>query len=273
MADLDIIELMRSPLTQSGKSSNFLRLVLSEAASYGMPAQVVATLDDIAAMLGYYRPLPEGQAVHLAGPLVQWRTDRQQPVLERITEIEGLALKQRALVAFGGAPPDHRVGTAEIIVALSNCHKSFMPKPYYEIWAWACTTVMAHLTGENPEKIRKTNEWPQVFDNDVLRPGGRLHPTYTEIATSIRRVSIDSMRGDEENPRVRLRPLALVFLHAHQRYLNEAKHEAGSVELLQVEAVENAIKSIHSMFPDITQDEINAVDFTEEVSKLAELSI
>jgi hypothetical protein len=42
-------------------------LVLAEAASYGMPPQVIATLDDVAAMLGLYEPLPANQAAHVAG--------------------------------------------------------------------------------------------------------------------------------------------------------------------------------------------------------------
>jgi hypothetical protein len=260
--EIDILDLMRSPLAQSGRPSSFLRLVLAEAASYGMPTQTVALLDDIAAMLGYYEPLPKGPAAHLAGPLVQWRTDRQQPVIERITEIEALSLKQRALVAFGGAPPDHRVGTAEIVTALSNCHKDHMPTEYYEVWAWASIDVLQHLSGESPDEIRKAKKWPLIFDNDVLRPGGRLHATYTEIATSIRRVGIDSIKGEDANPRVRLRPLALVLLRSHQKYIQEASREVASREaVLQAEAVESAIGRIRRMFPDITQAEVDALDF------------
>ena len=119
---MDVVEIMQSPLTQLGRTGPFLRLVLAEAAVYGMPAQVIATLDDVAAVLGFYDPLPVGQVAHLGGPLVQWRSSVQQPTFERITDVEALALKQRALIAFGGAPIDQMVGTAEIVCAMGNLH-------------------------------------------------------------------------------------------------------------------------------------------------------
>src|ERR1700733_1088669 len=153
---------MRNPLTQSGRPGHFLRLVLAEAASYGMPPQIIATLDDIGSMLGYYDPLPAGQAAHLAGPVVQWRTDRRPPTLQRLNDVDSLVLKQRALIAFGGAEPHHMVGTAEIVSALGNCHKETMPKPYYEVWSWASTDVMATLSRLPKDQVRKDHGWEMI---------------------------------------------------------------------------------------------------------------
>src|SRR5579859_6085401 len=108
---MNIVEIMTNPLTQRAtetrKTGPFLRLVLAEAASYGMPPQVIATLDDVAAMLGFYEPLPANQAAYVGGPMVQWRTAREQPIHETVVDVERLALKQRCLIAFGGAPPGH----------------------------------------------------------------------------------------------------------------------------------------------------------------------
>ena len=55
----NIAEMMNNPLMQRAQSTtslqgSFLRLVLAEAMNYGLPPQVVATLDDVAAMLGCY---------------------------------------------------------------------------------------------------------------------------------------------------------------------------------------------------------------------------
>ena len=45
--------------------------------TYGMPGSVVVVLDDVAAMLGLYEPLPQAAATHVAGPMVAWRTHPQ----------------------------------------------------------------------------------------------------------------------------------------------------------------------------------------------------
>jgi hypothetical protein len=157
---MNIVEILKSPLAESGRNGPFLRLVLAEAASYGMPPQIVATLDDVAAMLGFYNPLPMGQAAHVAGPIVTWRTDRRQPSIERIADVEALAMKQRFLVAFGGAPPGHTVGTAEIVCAMGNLHKDLgMPAEYYDVFHWASTDVLSKLTGQTPEEVLKEKGW------------------------------------------------------------------------------------------------------------------
>src|SRR5207237_350968 len=155
---MDVLEIMRSPLTESGRTGPFLRLVLAEAASYGMPPQVVATLDDVAAMLGFYDPLPAGQAAHVAGPLVRWRTDRRQPTIERVTDVEALAFKQRCLIAFGGAASGHMVGTAEIVCAMGNLHTAEEvrpPKLYWELFHRDATHLMSELKRSSPAAVLK----------------------------------------------------------------------------------------------------------------------
>src|SRR5690242_1002571 len=103
-----ILEILNNPLMRRGdRDTNFLRLVLAEAASFGLPPQLVAAIDDTAAMLGLYDPLPAGQIAHIAGPLVTWRTHRFQPDYQTVVDVAQLAYKQRALIGFGGAPPGH----------------------------------------------------------------------------------------------------------------------------------------------------------------------
>jgi hypothetical protein len=244
---MDLMQIMQSPLTQAGPGS-FLRLVLAEAANYGMPPQVVATLDDVAAMLGFYEPLPSGQAGHLAGPIVRWQTDRRQPTHEHVHEVDRLAMKQRALVAFGGAPADHRIGTAEIVSAMGNCHKDFSPEEFYAVFCWASADVLATLTGQKPEQIRKDKGWAAISDDDVVRPGGRLYPTYVTIATEIRRHAIAAIQGNPDNPREYLRPLAAHFLKSHMLVRDRAASEGRTVLANQLQ---DSINSIRAMFPDI----------------------
>jgi hypothetical protein len=221
-----------------------------------MPPQAVATLDDVAAMLGFYDPLPKGAAAHLAGPLTVWRTDPNQPTIERVAEIEALALKQRCLIAFGGAQPGHMVGTAEIVCAMGNLHKEFeMPRPYYEVFTWASVDVLTRLTGEAPSEVRKVRKWPVITDDDVLKPGGRLHPTYQEVATNIRRTAISAMENAPDNPRQYLRPLAEHFIRSHTRVLADARAD-GEPEI--VDRIEHAISTIRAMFPDLTVDQDQA---------------
>lgn len=249
---MDVLEIMRNPLVQEGRSGPFLRLVLAEAVRYGMPPQAIATLDDVAAMLGFYDPLPAGAAAQLAGPLGVWRTHPDQPIIERIAEVEGLAYKQRCLVAFGGARPDHMVGTAEIVCAMGNLHKeSGIPKPYREIFEWATVDVLSMLTGDTPEEVRKAKKYPYVSDDEVLKPGGRLHSTYQEIATSLRRTVIAAMENAPDNPREYLRPLAAHFVRSHHRHLAEAEGH-GDTEL--VDKIRDTIATIEGMFPDLNLD-------------------
>lgn len=252
---MDVLQIMTNPLTQASSSSSFLRLVLALAGSHGMPQQVIATIDDVAAMLGFYDPLPRGQAAHLAGPLVTWRTDANQPTHERIVDIERLAYHQRALVAFGGAEPDHMVGTAEIVCAMGNTHKANMPKEYIEVYHWAGAHVAAALEGSSGSRLQafKDRKWDVVSDDDVLRPGGKYHATYVQIATSIRRQAISAVDNGHENPRQVLRPLAEQLLKSHTKVREEAARE-GLVAL--VERLDRQCETIRGMFPDLMLAEV-----------------
>jgi len=256
MPPFDIIEIMKNPLAESGRPGPFLRLVLAEAAGYGLPPQIVATLDDIGAMLGFFDPLPRGQASHLAGPLSVWRTHRMQPTIERVPEIEALAMRQRALIAFGGAPPGHHVGTAEICVAMGNLYRdkdlgsADVPPEYHDVFVWASTDVLTKLQEKTPEEIVKAREgWRLISDDEVLKPGGRLHSTYTEIATSIRRTAIAALTGAPDNPREYLKPIASHFLRAHTAVLDEIQKTPGSELKGYTGDLEAAIRTIRSMFP------------------------
>lgn len=246
---LNIIDLMTNPLAQAGRTGPFMRLVLAEAAHYGMPPQIVAALDDVAAMLGFYDPLPVGQAAHLSGPLIQWRTDARQPTFERVEDVEALAMKQRALIAFGGAPSDHMVGTAEIVSAMGNLHKESVPEAYYAIFGWASCDVWRQLRLDvDIEAMREERGWAVIEDDDVLRPGGKYHATYITIATNIRRNARDAHQGILRNPRVLLRPIAAQFLEIHAAMLKQAEAE-GQTE--QAGSIRNAISTIRGMYPDL----------------------
>jgi hypothetical protein len=247
------IEIMLSPLAQSGNSGQFLRLVLAEAGSYGMPGDVIATLDDLAAMLGFYKPTPVAQAAYLAGPLINWRTHPSQPSFERIHEIETLAFKQRALIAFGGGKPGQMVGTAEIVIAMQNIVKGTSPAEYWEIYQWASVDVLCTLLGQTPEEVLKDpgkRDWKLIPDDEVTEPGGRLYPTYQEISTSIRREAIAAMDKQPNHPRQYLRPIAAHFLRGHAKVLAEAR---ASDDTEFVERLEEIMGTIHGMFPGITE--------------------
>src|SRR5437588_7056530 len=113
--------------------------------------------------------------------------------MERVIEAEHLALKQRCLIEFGGAPAGHMVGTAEIVCAMGNLHTAEEvrpPKPYWELFQWAATDVMARLTGKPKATVLKDKGWPAIGDDEVLRPGGRLYPAYQATATNVRRTAI-----------------------------------------------------------------------------------
>ena len=250
---MDIMEILRSLLAQTRTPGSFLRLVLAEAASDG-PTQLVVTLDDVASMLGFFDPLSANQAAHLAGPLVQWRTDRMQPTLERVVDVERLAFKQRALMHFGGGIPGHQIGTAEIVSAMGNLHKELgMPEAYWQVFQWASVDVLNTLTGDMPETIWKAKGWTPISDDEVIKPGGQLNETYTEIATSISRTSIAAIANDPDNPRQYLRPIAVAFLKAHREVLVQAHAE----NLPQVVAgIEGSVRRITSMFPDLATDQI-----------------
>jgi hypothetical protein len=248
---MNLTELMLNPLAQSGRSGHFLRLVLAEAGAYGMPGDVIATLDDVASMLGFYDPVPQGQAAHLAGPLVNWRTHPAQPSFERIHDVEKLAFKQRALIAFGGGKPGQMVGTAEIVIAMGNILQGTSPPEYYEVFQWASLDVLSTIMGHTPEQILadpSKQHWTLIPDDTVIKPSGRLYAIYQTIATSIRREAIAAMDKQPHHPRAFLRPLAEHFIRSHAKVRAEA--EANGLTDL-VARLDEAIGTIRGMFPDL----------------------
>ena len=191
---MNIYEIMRSPLFEVARPNAFVRLVLAEAAFYGMPPRVV------------------------------WRTHPKQPVLQRVQEVEQLAMKQRALIVFQSAPFGHLVGTAEIICATGNLHEDAgMPDPYLQVFHWAAVDVLATLTGKSKETIWNEKGWAVVQDEEVLSSKGRYHPTYQEIATAIRRHIIAHLEQHPDNPREFLAPLAETFVAAHLLFRGAAE--------------------------------------------------
>ena len=198
-------------------------------------------------MLGFYEPLAKGPAAHMAGPLAQWKTDSRQPTFERVNEVERLAIKQRMIIAAGGAPVGHMVGTAEIVSAMGNLHRDIgTPKAHLELFQWATADVLCILTGDTPEATFRAKGWPLITDDDVLRPTGRRYATYQDTATRLRRSVINEMEGAPDNPRVNLRPLAAHFLEMHEKFLAEARAE-GLDHL--VKPTEDAIATIRGMYP------------------------
>jgi len=254
----EVAQMMRSPLMRTDNDRHFLRLVLAEAALYGMPGKVIALLDDVAAMLGMYEPLNRNQAAHLASPLVNWRTHADQTVFMRTHEVEKLAFKQRALIAFGGYQPGHMVGTAEILIATGNIVKGTSPVEYWEIFCWATVDVLKTLSGKTEKQILaepNRQDWKLISDDEVLKPGGRLHSAYQDIATSLRREGIKVLKEDIDDPRKYLRPIAASFLETHQKIRNEAVLE-GLTGV--VERIDTALEMIGRMFPDLKDIETEA---------------
>jgi hypothetical protein len=242
---------MQNPLAQTGRPSTYLRLVLAEAGRYGMPGDMIAKLDDVAAMLGFYDPIPVGQAAHLAGPLILWRTHPGQPSFERIHDVEKLAYQQRALIAFGGGKPGQMVGSAEIVIAMGNLVEGTTPPEYYDVFQWASLDVLKTLTDDSAETILADpgkKHWKLITDDDVLKPTGRLYTTYQTIATSIRREAIAAMEKQPHHPRHYLRPLAARFLEAHIKVRAEAELEGLTDHVVRIEEAEETIRD---MFPDL----------------------
>lgn len=251
----DLARLLTSPLVESGRPGNFLRLVLAEAGAYGMPGHIIAMLDDTAALLGLYAPLPKGPSEYLSGPFIQWRTHPNQPTFERIADVEALAYKQRAIIAFGGGRPGETVGTAEICIAMGNILRDTSPPAYYDVFTWAGIDVLRILTGDSTAEILADpgkKGWREIADDDVLKPGGRFYTTYVEIATTIRRDAIKNLSADS-NPRAHMLPFARQFLEANKKVRAEAI-ENGNLDLLAF--LDKSDLTIRTMFPSLAEEHI-----------------
>jgi hypothetical protein len=190
------IQVARGLVQQLATHPNSLvRLILLEASRFGMPANLIALLDEIGAMLGFHPALPSNQLGYLAGPLSVWRTDPRMPTMERTPELEALAMKQRADVIFGQAGPA-MIGPAEIVVAMGNLIDGTMPDAYRDLFHWAAARTMSELDGQTAEQWCADHKWPFVGNDDVLAPAGRLYGTYVEVAQSIRRQSAGAIQPD-----------------------------------------------------------------------------
>jgi hypothetical protein len=260
---MDVMSVFTSPLARTGDSRQFIRLVLAQAAAYGMPTQIVALIDDCAAILGLYDPLPETVRTQMAGPFATWRSHANQPSIDHIEDVERLARKQRVLIAFNGFEPDHMVGPAEIVVAMSNMHKDRMPPAYWEVFTWASAHTWAALkyAGSRSEARRKIcdeRKWPWIEDAEVLLPGGRLNQTYSEMVTTMRRTSIKGIESRDPVSRELLRPIAAHFLLS-QRFalqLTEGETEGATNAMIPRyrELVEQQVATLTEMFPGIEKE-------------------
>ena len=161
--------------------NHFIRLALLEAARFGMPQATIA-LDDMAAALGFYPPLPTNQAAYLAGPFAAWQTDPKQPALDRLPEVEPLAVYDRASSAFGLFPPGMSVGPAEIVVAMCSLIQDLSPPDYYRLFQWAMARVKAQISGGTLAEAEEQAGWEHIPDEEVIVPGGSLYPTYQQAA-------------------------------------------------------------------------------------------
>lgn len=242
-----------SPLVQTNDAAGFLRQVLAEAARFGMDGRTIVVLDGLASIMGFYEPISANSAAYLGGPLTEWRTGTSRSPIHtgRVIEIERLAVRQRALIAFGAAKPGHIVGTAEIIVASGNLLKNETPQAYWELFTWASLDVLTTLTGRTKEQLLEDpqrKDWPLIEDDEVIRPGGRLWTCYSEVATQLRRGAISAEREEALEPRKLLRPVAAQFLEHHEKVLEELKHE-NLPELAT--RINKHVAIIKAMYPDL----------------------
>jgi hypothetical protein len=255
-----LLDIMSNPLMartreHSFRPEGFLRLVLATAANYGMPPQVIASLDDLGSILGYHEPLSASQAGHLAAPLAAWRTDRRQPVFEQNVDVAHLAYMQRCLIAFGGAQPGHMVGTAEIVFAMGNVHQDFLEKElgvsgtYREIFNWAAIDVLSALEGKPKDHYWTERKWAVVTDDDVIKPSGRLYATYVEMATYIRRMTNNWLKDRPDHPRKLMEPVAKTLLDSWRLVRQRLAERALSNENLQtvLPSVDEAIQIVEHM--------------------------
>ncbi len=250
-----LARLLESPLVQSGTTGNFVRALLAEAGRCGMPLHTIALLADLAAMLGIGEPLPDTTMRALAGPVSMWRSHPDQPTHDNIVEVLELASHQRALLAFGGGPPGHMVGTAEIVVAMGNTAKGLNPEEFFEVFTWAAVDVLRQLTGDTADEIRAGKSWKLISDDDVLRPSGRLYETYQTTATTIRREAIKQSRRPTRDF---LRPVAAEFRDKH-RVNRELALSAGELEIAKATSL--AIDRIEAMFPGLESPETEFARF------------
>jgi hypothetical protein len=171
--------------------------------------------------------------------------------MENIEEMIRLAYQQRALVAFGGAPADHMVGTAEIVCAMGNTMRGQTPPEYYEVFQWASVDAMAALLNKTHAEVLadpSKKDWKRIEDAEVIRPGGRLYATYVEIATSIRRSAIEAVKSEGEHPRQQLLPLARAVVAAYTKARPAAVAD-GQTKLVAM--FDRNLATIREMFPDL----------------------
>jgi hypothetical protein len=156
---------------------------------------------------------------------------------------------QRALIAFGGGAPDHLVGTAEIVVAMSNTYRDGTPYTNMAVFEWAATDAMAFITSKPKADVAKAHGWQLIEDAAVLKPGGEHHEAYVTMATAIRRMSIAAVEHEKhESPRAMLEPLAAHFINVGERRLAIAREHPDRFGQA-IPTLERHLTKIHEMFP------------------------
>lgn len=248
---VNTMEFISSPLVQSNTPGGFLRQVLAECARFGIDGRTITVFDGLAAIMGINEPLPASQSAYLSGPLVQWRNQPTGFTQETVVEVERLAYRQRALIAFGAAKPGHIVGTADLVYSCGNYIKGNVDPELFELFTWASLDVLVTITGQTKEQLLNDPQrkgWSDVDDDEVLKPGGRLWNRYNEVATTIRRTAIEAEKQEPLEPRKLLRPFAALFVENHRKVRENALAE-GLTTL--VERLDGAIASITGMYPDL----------------------
>jgi hypothetical protein len=257
-----VIDIMSNPLMartreHTFRPEGFLRLVLAQAANYGMPPQVIASLDDLGSVLGYHEPLAASETAHIAAPLAQWRTHRSQPVYEQVVDVENLAYMQRCLIAFGGAEPGHMIGTAELVFAMGNVHQEFLEqetgvsKDYREVFRWAAIDVLSILENKPKAQFWTERKWAVITDDDVIKPSGRLYAAYVEMATYIRRQSNAFLKDRPDNPRKLMEPVAKSLLDS---WRTVRKRALARPEMAEVKpSIDEATQIVEHMYPGLKE--------------------
>ncbi len=272
-----LVGLLGSPLVRTGDPALFIRQVLIEMSAFGVPPAAIAAIDDIASMFGFYAPLPENQSNWLRAPIVRWRTHHDQPIMIDVKDVLRLVHQQRAEIVFGAGVPGHMVGTAEIVGAMGNTHPAMQEPEYMELFQWAATDVLSILLNKPREdviKSRKGNkeihrDWKLISDDEVVKPGGRLHDAYMRVVTSLRRGALARLDLPEK-PRDWLKPTAAVLIESHVKWLEDAKKDMAKAEadndderatdaLDRIEMFEKIIARLERAFPaDAERAEVRA---------------